>query len=236
MSGLIGPARTASIAMAWEIVGGDCEMRLIAVRHGETQWNLEGREQGHRDSPLTARGISQAAALARRLQRERFSALYSSDLGRALRTAEHISRAVQVPITREARLRERDLGVFEGLTQEEMAQRFPVEFAAYRRSGHQYRIPQGESGQERLERSVRVLTDIADRHPTETVVVVTHGGFLTGFFEYVLGVSPGNGWRFMRQNAAFNSFEYRQCGWCLETWNETAHLEEIGCLGEPTPR
>lgn len=208
-------------------------MRLIAIRHGETVWNVEGRMQGHLDSTLTARGSQQARALAERLRRESFSVLYSSDLGRAVQTAEAISLATRVPISQEAGLRERNMGIFEGLTREEVAQRFPVEYSDYRRLGHGYRIPTGESGQDRLERSVRVLTAIADRHPDETVVVVTHGGFLMGFLEHVLGIPPGNGWRFKRRNAAYNSFEYHAGAWMLETWNETTHLDEIGSLDPP---
>ncbi|MGH8219693.1 MAG: histidine phosphatase family protein [Steroidobacteraceae bacterium] len=209
-------------------------MRLIAIRHGETEWNIEGREQGHLDSALTPRGIQQSRAVAERLRRGRFSVLYSSDLGRAMQTAEIISSVTGIRIMRDVRLRERNMGIFEGLTKEEIAQNFPAEYSDYRRIGHGFRIPKGESGQERLERSIRVLNAIAERHPTETIVAVTHGGFLMGFFEHMLGVAPGNGWRFRRQHAAYNSFEYVDGVWKLETWNETAHLDQIGSIEDPT--
>lgn len=215
-------------------MGGDSQMRLIPIRHGETRWNVEGREQGHLDSALTPRGSQQSRAVAERLRGGRFSVLYSSDLGRAIQTAEIISAVTGVRITRDIGLRERNMGVFEGLTKQEMAQRFPAEYSEYRRIGHEFRIPQGESGRERLERSIRVLNAIAERHPNETVVAVTHGGFLMGFFEHVLGIPPGNGWRFRRQNAAYNSFEYIEGVWRLETWNETAHLDPIGSIEDPS--
>lgn len=208
-------------------------MKLIAVRHGETEWNVEGREMGQLDSRLTQRGAEQAKALAGRLGRERISALYSSDLGRAIQTAEMISLATGVAVAIDAGLRERHMGVFQGLTKAEMAKRFPTEYSDYRRIGHAYQIPQGESGAQRLARSIRVLTEIAERHRNETVVAVTHGGFLMGFFEHVLGVPPGNGWRFKRRNAAYNSFEYFNEEWRLETWNEIGHLVEIGVLEDP---
>lgn len=208
-------------------------VRLIAIRHGETQWNAEQRVQGHLDSALTQRGIGQSRALAVRLSRERFSVLYSSDLGRAMRTAEIISELTRTPIIRESGLRERNMGIFEGLTKNEMARRFPVEYSDYQRVGHGYRIPQGESGQDRFERSIRVLTEIASRHPGGAIAAVTHGGFLMGFFEHVLGVPPGNGWQLKPRNAAYNCAEYSRGTWRLETWNETSYLNEFGTTQDP---
>ena len=208
-------------------------MKLIVVRHGETEWNVQGREMGQLDSPLTPRGVRQAEALAARLSAVRFEALYTSDLGRAVRTAEIIAAACGLEPIVDAALRERDLGIFQGFTRAELESRFPEDYAEYLRSGHGYQIPGGESGQQRTERSVRALAAIAERHPAETVVVVTHGGFLSGFFEHVLGMEPGHGRRFKRQNAAYNEFEHLDGGWSLETWNDTAHLTTLGSLDDP---
>jgi probable phosphoglycerate mutase len=74
---------------------------------------------------------------------------------------------------------------------------------------------------------------LADRHADETIVAITHGGFLIGFFEHVLGLAPGNAWRFKRQNAAFNVFARTDGAWSLETWNDTSHLDGLGSLDEP---
>src|SRR5438477_4218649 len=90
----------------------DPATQIIIVRHGETTWNLEGRHQGHLDSPLTKRGVAQAEALAARLGNEEFAALYSSDLGRALATAEIIGTRCGKSVVIDARLRERNLGIF----------------------------------------------------------------------------------------------------------------------------
>jgi broad specificity phosphatase PhoE len=209
-------------------------MKLIAIRHGETEWNIQSREMGQLDSPLTDRGVLQARAIAKRLSGCRFDALYCSDLGRAIRTAEIISSATGIAPLPDPGLRERNMGIFQGLTRAEMISTFPQEYSDYRRIGHTFRIPNGESAQERLDRSIRVLTGIAIRHADQIVVVVTHGGFLMGFFEHVLGMASGNGWRFKRQNAAFNCFEYVEGKWRLETWNETSHLDELGSLDDPT--
>jgi probable phosphoglycerate mutase len=210
-------------------------VRLIAIRHGETVWNAEGREQGQADSPLTPRGIRQAEAVAQRLQGQRFSRLYSSDLGRALQTAEIVARATGAAIVTDSGLRERHMGIFQGLTREQMATRFPSEYAAYRADPYAYSIPGGESGQQRRERSVRVTTALADRHEDETIVVITHGGFLLGLFEHVLALDPGNAWRFKRHNASYNVFLRAHGYWTLETWNDTGHLEALGSMDDPAP-
>lgn len=209
-------------------------MLLIPIRHGETEWNTERREMGHLDSPLTARGVRQAEAIARRLSLVSVQSLYTSDLGRAVQTAEIIGAATGMPIRLEPGLRERDMGAFQGLTPDEITERFPKQIAEYRRVRFHAEVPGGESAKERSERSVRVLTEIASQHTDQTIVVVTHGGFLTGFLEFVLGLAPGNSWRFKKQNASFNAFEFGQGKWTLGTWNDVEHLEGIDAYSDPT--
>jgi 2,3-bisphosphoglycerate-dependent phosphoglycerate mutase len=200
-------------------------MKLIAVRHGETEWNAELREMGHLDSPLTPLGIQQAQALGHRLKNLGFDALYSSDLGRAVQTAEIIGRICDKPVQLNSSLRERHMGVFQGLTRQEISEKYPEQMAAYERIGFLDLIPGGETAQERTDRSVRILTEIASRHPEQTVVVVTHGGFLTGFLGFVLGIPFSNGRRYRKENASFNAFEYLEPNWYLQTWNDISHLE-----------
>src|SRR5262245_29104209 len=101
--------------------------QLIIVRHGQTQWNLKLIRQGHLDSGLTEKGIAQAKALGERLARESFTALYSSDLGRAVQTAQMIAAATGHEIITDPRLRERHLGIFQGLKGDELREKFPGE-------------------------------------------------------------------------------------------------------------
>ncbi len=209
-------------------------MKLIVVRHGETEWNTQGREMGQLDSLLTAQGVRQAHAIARRLSRIPFGVLYSSDLGRAITTAEIIGKCCGKKVRIDPGLRERHMGIFQGLTVEEMRERFPEERQKYESIGFEYVIPGGESARQRLERSVHILTAIAERHPAETVVAVTHGGFLMGFFESVLGIPPGNGWRFKRHNGSYSVFEYSGGRWSLEVWNDVGHLDGTETLDDPT--
>lgn len=209
-------------------------LKLIAIRHGETEWNTQNRVMGQLDSPLTPQGIQQAHAIAARLSKQAFHALYSSDLGRAMRTAEIIASVCGKPVTCDTGLRERNMGIFQGLTVEEMHKKFPNERRDYEHIGFEYVVPQGESAKQRTERSLNVMTAIAERHPDEIIVVVTHGGFLMGFFESVLGMTPGNGWRFKRSNASYSVFEYTNSRWSLDVWNDVSHLENSRALDDPT--
>lgn len=151
------------------------KMILIPVRHGETEWNLQKREMGQLDSALTARGVRQAEALGRRLSQIAFHEIYSSDLGRAVQTSEIIAALCGKQVRLDSDLRERHMGLFQGLTLREIRDKYPKEHEAYERTGFYDVVPEGESAQQRLDRSVRGLTAIADRHPDQTVVVVTHG-------------------------------------------------------------
>jgi broad specificity phosphatase PhoE len=134
---------------------------LFLVRHGETDWNAEGRLQGHTDRPLSDYGRRQARRLAEELEGEELEAIYSSDLARARETAEIVGERLGLPVALEPELREKDWGTWEGLN---AVERDRVEFV-------------GESTEAHQERMLRALRRIADRHPGDgRVLVVTHGG------------------------------------------------------------
>src|SRR5258706_9533312 len=116
------------------------KMRLIVVRHGETEWNAEGREIGQLDSALTPRGMEQARRLAQRLAPAKIAAVYSSDLGRAVKTAEIVAAACHTEIRLSPDLRERHMGIFQGVTIQEIRQQFPAERKQYD-AKHDYAIP-----------------------------------------------------------------------------------------------
>ena len=156
--------------------------QLIFIRHSETIWNLEGREMGHLDSPLSERGKKQAQAIAERLKKTSFSCLYSSDLGRAVETASYISEICNIKIIQNEKLRERNMGIFQGYTRKEMQDNFPEEWKEYMTIGFEYVTPNGGSQRQRFERSVEIMNGLADNHPDESIVVVSHGGILRGFF------------------------------------------------------
>jgi broad specificity phosphatase PhoE len=134
---------------------------LLLVRHGETDWNAEGRLQGHTDRPLSDYGRRQAQQLAGELEDEVLEAIYSSDLARARETAEIVGERLGLPVVLDPDLREKDWGTWEGLN---AVERDRVEFV-------------GETTEAHQERMLRALRRIAERHPGDgRVLVVTHGG------------------------------------------------------------
>jgi broad specificity phosphatase PhoE len=135
---------------------------LLLVRHGETDWNASGRLQGHTDTPLNAHGRRQAKALADRLAGDGIAAVYASDLARARETAEILGERLGLPVVVDADLREKNWGNWEGLTG---AERERIEY-------------EGETTAEHAERVLHAVRRIAERHPGQRIVIVTHGGSL----------------------------------------------------------
>ncbi len=147
---------------------------LLLVRHGETDWNAEGRLQGHTDRPLNAYGREQAKKLADRLDGDAIAAVYASDLSRARETAEIVGERLGLTVVIDPDLREKDWGSWEGLTG---ADRDRVEFV-------------GETTEEHAERILRAVRRIAERHPDERVLIVTHGGSVRRIQAAVYGMAP----------------------------------------------
>ncbi|MCP3060671.1 histidine phosphatase family protein [Myxococcus sp. K38C18041901] len=200
---------------------------LILLRHGETEWNARGLLQGHQDSPLSPEGVRQADALAARLVTVSFSALYCSDLGRAVQTASRIAARTGHEVRPDARLRERGLGVLEGLTREEASRRHPEVFGAYATNAPDFVVPGGESTSQRLGHAVECLGEVGTRHAGERVVVVMHGGVLSSFFRHSLGIPPATPRAFSVLNACWNQFDYHQGAFRLVTWGDITHLQEL---------
>lgn len=155
--------------------------RLWLVRHGQTDWNVEGRWQGQTPlaPPLNATGIAQAHALAQSLAQQAdlvaFDALYSSDLLRARQTAEVIALYLRLPITFDARLREVHLGAWEGMLGEDVALHYVAELSERKRDPVHARPPHGETIFELAARVGPALSDIVRAHPNGNVIVVSHG-------------------------------------------------------------
>lgn len=207
--------------------------RLLVVRHGETQWNVAARIQGHGDSPLTPLGEAQAAAIAARLAGERIDRLVSSDLGRARQTAAAIAARIGLDAEPDARFRERNYGVAEGLTYAEIERRFPDVFAHVRASDPDYAVPGGESRRQLFVR-VRDAFEALARASTGTcVAVVCHGGVLGALYRHVQGVTLEAQHAIAIPNAAFNALRWEAGRWQVEAWADTAHLAAAEPFVEP---
>ena len=141
---------------------------ILLVRHGETDWNLEHRVQGHSDRPLNDTGRAQARDLADQLANERIDAVYASDLMRAHDTARPVADSHGLPVITLPQLREKNFGTWEGLTDGEIRVRFPQ--AADGPWGD------AETTEDVSARVLEALRDVAERHPGGQVLVVSHGG------------------------------------------------------------
>ena len=201
--------------------------QLIIIRHGETEWNLEGRIQGHMDSPLTESGRAQAEAIATRLQTVEVNALYSSDRGRAYSTAQVVSHKTGQDILTDKRLRELHLGKFEGLTEEEVRKRFPEEYVYLKKAVPDYIYPGGESKEQFSLRVISCLEELMGKHQGEQIVVITHGGALSRLIRYTLGMPVVGSNEYKICNAALNIFSYENKRGQLEIWGDLSHLTEV---------
>ena len=205
---------------------------ITLIRHGETEWNLSGRWQGHADSPLSERGVAQAEALGKRMKSDDFDFFYSSDLGRAM----HTSRLVGGPSGWEAipreDLRERDLGVLEALTTEEMLESEAETYRSFRHDGPEYVPPGGESFKQFCDRCSRAVEGIALAHEGAKIGIVTHGGVLGALFRYVLNVPLEKERNFVLLNCSLNRIEKKDKVWNLVSWGDIAHLEGMDSLDD----
>ena len=211
--------------MASKRVSPPADTHLIVIRHGETEWNSQGRFQGHLNSRLNPEGLAQAEALGERLAREHFDLLLSSDLGRALQTASAIAMRTGHEIVVEPRLRERRMGIFQGLTPAEAEERYPDEYARFRTRDPDYIMPDGESVRQLFERSVALFNELATRHAGLTLALVTHGGVLAMLYRYARAMPLEAPRDFPLHNTGVNRFRHRLGAWELQSWGEIGHLD-----------
>jgi len=200
---------------------------VYLIRHGETDWNMEGRWQGHADVPLNDLGRRQAALLARRLQAEgaRFDAIYSSDLARAYQTAWEVGAAVRVPVQLLPSLREIDLGSWSGLTYEEIGSTFPAEVELLRQGQD---IPRGggESMAALTKRVVEAVDAISAHHAGETLALVTHGGCIRALLAHAENYAGDGFKRFPHiGNTSVSVIVIDGGHWRCVSVNDMAHLE-----------
>ena len=202
--------------------------RIIAVRHGETDWNAGARIQGQCDIALNDKGRWQAERAAQSLWTagEPLGAIYSSDLSRAHATAQAIAAAYGMVVTIDAGLRERSFGEFEGQSFDELERRWPQDAARWRARDATWAPPGGETLAELGER-VRAVTDtLARRHPGEQIVLVAHGGVLDMMYRIATrqGVDAQRNWAL--GNASINRLLWTPGGLSLVGWSDTRHLDE----------
>lgn len=201
--------------------------RIIAVRHGETAWNVDTRLQGHLDVALNTKGIWQAGQVARALSSESIDAVYASDLLRAWQTANAIAHATQAPLTANQGLRERGFGSFQGKTYSEIQTQWPQESLRWRKREPEWAPPDGGESLMVMRERVRNTVDaLARPHLGQQIVLVAHGGVMDILYRLATGQelqAPRN-WHL--GNAAVNRLLWTPDGMTLVGWGDTRHLNE----------
>ena len=204
--------------------------RIIAIRHGETAWNVDTRLQGHTDIDLNARGQWQARRVALALAEEPIDAIYSSDLSRAHATARAIAQRntqlIQKQVPTHAGLRERGFGSFEGQTYAQIASNFPEESERWRTRDPHFAPPGGESLLQLRERFAITVTALASQHVGQQIVIVAHGGVMDALYRLAtqLDVAAPRTWGL--GNAANNRLLWTPDGLTLVGWADDYHLDD----------
>ena len=204
--------------------------RIMAIRHGETAWNVDTRLQGHLDIPLNDVGLRQAEHLAWSLvQRDAIDAIYASDLSRAHTTANAIAQAMGKTVNTHAGLRERHFGAFQGRTFAEIETELPDHAWHWRKRTPDWTPPDGgESLLVLRDRIVTTVNELAVRHPGEQIVLVAHGGVLDILYRAAthLDLQAPRTWSLT--NTAVNRLLWTPAGLALVGWGDTSHLEALG--------
>ena len=205
--------------------------RIIAIRHGETSWNVDTRIQGQLNIPLSATGRWQAGRLAEVLRDEPVAAIYASDLARAWETAQYLGRARGIEVTKEEALRERGFGDFEGKTFAEIETLLPEQSMRWRKRDPEFSPAGGESLLALRGRVVEAAQRLAARHPGELIALVGHGGVMDVLYRAAarLDIQAPRTWAL--GNAAINRLLWTPEGFTLVGWADTHHLES-GALDE----
>ena len=201
--------------------------RILAIRHGETAWNVDTRIQGHLDIPLNDTGLQQARWLAQALaERDAVHAIYASDLARAHVTALTIGQTMGLAVTTHQGLRERAFGDFQGRTFAEIESELPEAAQHWRQRTPDWTPPgAGESLLTLRERVLRTVDELAARHLGEQIVLVAHGGVMDVLYRAAtrLELQAARTWQL--PNTAVNRLLWTPEGLSLVGWADTTHLD-----------
>jgi broad specificity phosphatase PhoE len=205
--------------------------RILLVRHGQSQGNAERRFGGHSATPLSELGVMQAEATGRALAAEGVTAIYSSDLLRAAQTAEPLARETGLEIKRTGALRERNVGLMEGLTFEEAAEQYPEEYAALLRRDFEHVLLGGESYRQLLDRAAAELDRAIERNVGGTVALFSHTGTICILTLHLMGALDAPTLRpvwLASANCGISRIELRSDGFVrVLMLNDTRHLTGV---------
>jgi broad specificity phosphatase PhoE len=204
--------------------------KVLLVRHGQSEGNAERRFGGHSATPLSFRGRAQARATARALASESITAIYSSDLERATQTAEPLAKLTGLAVTVTEAFRERSVGVMEGLTFEDAAEKHPEQYAALLRRDFEHVLTEGESYRQLLDRAWQKLDEVIKQNQGGTIVVFSHTGTICILALHLIGALDSPELKpvwLSSSNCGISRFDLREDGFIrVIAINDTRHLTE----------
>ena len=198
--------------------------RVLIIRHGQTIFNSEKRWQGQLDVPLDDIGIQQVQALAKHLRGRKFDAIYSSPLQRAWLTAEAVGEIVGVQPVAEERLSEINVGIFSGLTRDEIEQQWPTEWERYRSGDMDFVIPKGESLRNLQDRAFEAWETLVSQAIGREIALVSHGGTIRHLLLKILEHNPPDMSSVFLPNTCMTTLERAGSYWQLCELAAVPHL------------
>ena len=197
---------------------------LLIVRHGETDWNAQGRIQGHTDIGLSEKGAEQARSLGKRLAGLTIDIAYTSDLKRSSETARIALGGRDIVLNETPKLRGYHKGVFEGMTLAEIKAQFPEEHPRYLEKNLSYAPKGGETTRDVSARMTEIFNEIRSNHLNESVLVVSHGGVLRAAMVSLLGMPLEGNWSFVFGNCGLTMVDTYEDNAVLRLFNDTSHI------------
>jgi probable phosphoglycerate mutase len=195
------------------------------VRHGQTNWNILGKTQGHGNSDLTKSGESQARELAEAMVNYPIDYVYSSDLGRAVQTAEIVGEKIGIEVQKTTALREMGFGVWEGLLIEEIKKDHADTYDTWRNEPHLVNIPEGETLHIIQERLDNFIKEINEKYDNKHILLVSHSVTVRVMLLSFLNSGMENIYRIKQDNTALNIVEFRDYGPVIVKMNDTSHIK-----------
>jgi len=201
--------------------------QFILVRHGQTGWNRQERFRGLADIDLNEVGAKQAEAVSYRVMQWKVDAVYSSPLKRAVSTAQSIAGRFGLPVVTLDGIIDMNFGDWQGLTIEEVKNRYPEQFDFWLNSPHRLEIPGGETLDEVRQRAVTAINGLAKQHVGQTIAMVTHRVVCKVLLLAFLGLDNSHFWQIAQDTTAVNAFEINKGEPTVTLINDTCHLKGL---------
>ena len=195
------------------------------ARHGQTEWNILGKTQGHGNSPITEKGLAQANELAEGMDKNPLDMIISSDLGRAMQTAEAVVKRFVIEVQPTEALREMGFGEWEGRLIPEITEKYPEIYKTWRNEPHLAKIPGGETLDVIKERLEKFIDELNEKYDNKNILLVSHSVTVRVLLLLMLDSPMKNIYRIKQDNTALNIVEWRNYGPVVTKMNDTSHIK-----------